>query len=115
MNSESYFLNSESYFLHAGHAAPMNAQQNFELWQHRRGEHVARFAEFRRKKLDITQNLRKFDRMKHIERVYAGTIETVELAAWRQQMQRDGFTALWTWICWVIRRHCMAEARQHEE
>jgi len=39
------------------------------------------------------------------ERVYAGTIEKEELTEWRQQMKRDGFTALWTWMCWVIRQH----------
>ena len=50
LNSQSYFLNSQSYFLHAGHAAILDTPQNFELWQHRRDEHVARFAEFRRKK-----------------------------------------------------------------
>jgi len=48
--------------------------------------------------------VRKIKIMK-TERVYAGTIEKEELTEWRQQMKRDGFTALWTWMCWVIRQH----------
>jgi hypothetical protein len=34
-----------------------------------------------------------------------GDIRLKELSAWRRQMQQDGFDKLWTWICWVIRRH----------
>lgn len=39
------------------------------------------------------------------QRIFAGEITTVEKAEWLKQMKRDGFTALWTWICWVIRQH----------
>jgi len=39
------------------------------------------------------------------ERVHAGLISKKEMLQWRQQMNRDGFTALWTWVCWVVRKH----------
>jgi len=34
-----------------------------------------------------------------------GTIEQKEKEEFLRQMSRDGFTAMWTWMIWVIRQH----------
>ena len=39
------------------------------------------------------------------ERIYAGKLEREEKEAWIKQMKQDGFTNLWTWMCWVIRQY----------
>jgi len=41
----------------------------------------------------------------------AGTISPEEKKEWQRQMAEDGFTYLWTWIQYVVRRHIKEKAK----
>jgi hypothetical protein len=47
------------------------------------------------------------------QRIFAGEITQDEKAEWMEHMKRDGFTALWTWVCWVIRQHIKENNATH--
>jgi hypothetical protein len=47
------------------------------------------------------------------ERV-SGTLTPEEKSGWLYQMERDGFSSLWTWIQFVVRRHIREQEKEEE-
>lgn len=48
-------------------------------------------------------------------RISASLMEKSEVEEWKEQMLKDGFTKLWTWICWIVRQHVIKQNEKESQ